>query len=81
MADKKETTKKTVEKKKSIKIDPAKVTPEVLVQLRAELKQARVDLMSGKSKDLTVIRKTKKNIARAMTFLNQKQEETNAKTN
>lgn len=58
---KKETNKKDVEVKSETK-------EKSLAQLRTELQRARLEIVTGKSKDTSVIKKLRKEIARKLTI-------------
>lgn len=47
----------------------------LLKKLREELRELRFDLVVGKLKNVRKIKETKKNIARVLTVINQKQKE------
>lgn len=80
-ANEKKETKPKAEKKESkkankgstvAKLDLTKVevTPEKVGELKAEVAQLRMDYITGKQKDVSQLRKARKNVARALTQLN-----------
>jgi len=57
-----------------LKNRPVGELEKVLKEQREKLRTLRFDLVAGKVKNVSELRKVRKNIARTLTFLHQKQE-------